>query len=205
SEGHTLFRKRVMAPGLDDRIFKSGEHSRKIGSHCLKGPWKGFPIYTLTLEERATCPIQCEHWHDCYGNKMNWSTRWSAGDSLERAIPIHIGTLAKRFPAGFIIRLHVLGDFYSVSYVKMWHNLMLKHQNLHVFGYTRRRGNDVLGVGTRLEFLENILSHRWKIRWSERGGRMGTVTSKDVTLRGKTKDGIVCPAQTDDADCCGSC
>ena len=35
-----------------------------------KGEFKGYVIYTLTLEERATCPRECYHWDDCYEPAM---------------------------------------------------------------------------------------------------------------------------------------
>src|SRR5882724_9505769 len=86
-EQTTLFPSRIRAPDFSDRLFKSGVHSRKIGSHVTKGVWAGMPIFTLTLEERATCPTACEHWSDCFGNKMHWSTRFKAGPELERILP----------------------------------------------------------------------------------------------------------------------
>lgn len=202
-EQRTLFPSRVMKPLPFVALFKDGRHSRKIGSHVTKGMWKGLPIYTLTLEERATCPTVCEHWHDCFGNKMHWSTRWKAGADLEDAIPLHIALLAKKFPKGFVIRLHVLGDFYRGGYITLWKAMMQQHPQLHVFGYTRLDRNTHLGAW--IDKLNNNYPNRWRVRWSERGGDMGTVTVSDVTSRGKIKEGIVCPAQTNDASCCGTC
>lgn len=205
----TLFPKSVGVPHVEERLFKSGHNSRKIGDRVTKGMWKGMPIYTLTLEERATCPKVCEHWRDCFGNKMHWSTRWASGPLLEKNIPIHIAALADKHPKGFVVRLHVLGDFYSSGYVWMWSMLMSQFPQLHVFGYTRRWGEDrgsiKQTIETHLSLMNDYFSTRWRVRFSERGGRMGTKTVDDVTLRGKTPDGIVCPAQTGDADCCGTC
>lgn len=199
----TLFPSRVLPAQPDIALFKSGENSRKIGSHVTKGMWKGMPIYTLTLEERSTCPKYCEHWHDCFGNKMHWSTRWEQGINLEEKIDYHLGILAKKFPGGFVVRLHVLGDFYKLRYVQWWKCMMFEYPNLHVFGYTRLERDS--RMGDMIDLLNKIYPTRWRVRWSERGGEMGTVTSEDVTLRGNTPQGIVCPAQTDDSDCCGTC
>jgi hypothetical protein len=198
-----LFPTRVQEPHYTSRLLKSGQNSRKIGSHVTKGAWKGMPIYTLTLEERATCPTICEHWHDCFGNKMHWSTRWKAGPALERGIANEITALADRHRGGFVVRLHVLGDFYSRKYVKLWESLMIRHDELHVFGYTRYEKTSF--QGRLINDMNNRFPERWVIRWSERGGELGTLTAQDVTLRGKTSDGIVCPAQTGDSDCCGTC
>lgn len=198
----TLFPNRVQAAQFEIALFKSGVNSRKIGSHVTKGAWKGMPIYTLTLEERATCPSYCEHWKDCFGNKMQWPTRWRYDARFMGVMVEHLKLLARQFPDGFVVRLHVLGDFPNPNYVNFWHMVMIVPQ-IHVFGYTR--WNKESPVGKALQKCAKEFPDRWKIRWSERGGVMGTKTSTDVTLRGNTKDGIVCPAQTNDSDCCGTC
>jgi hypothetical protein len=57
--GRTIFPGTVRAARSSDRwALTRGEHSRKIGDVILKSKWKGFPVFTLTLEERATCPEQ---------------------------------------------------------------------------------------------------------------------------------------------------
>jgi hypothetical protein len=199
----TLFPSRIKKATSDDTLFKSGKHSRKIGSHVTKGMWRGLPIYTLTLTERATCPAYCEHWHDCFGNKMHWSTRWRSGRGFESIVSANARALARSHPAGFVVRLHVLGDFYSRAYAANWASLMRELPMMRVFGYTRWRRQSPQGVV--INFLNNEYPDRWRIRWSERGGTMGTITTKDVTQRGKTDQGIVCPAQTNDTSCCGTC
>lgn len=199
----TLFPNRVVEPDWSSRLLKSGINSRKIGSHVTKGMWAGMPIYTLTLEERATCPTICEHWHDCFGNKMHWSTRWKAGPELEKILYGQVTHLCRKHPEGVVIRLHVLGDFYSVRYVKLWWSLMQTFSNLRVFGYTRYERSSPQGKW--INALNALYPLRWRIRWSERGGEMGTVTLTDIMLRGRVPEGIVCPAQTEDAACCGSC
>ena len=47
-----------------------------------KGKWKDLPIYTLTLEERATCSTDCEHWDNCYGNNVGMAHRFKANPSI---------------------------------------------------------------------------------------------------------------------------
>jgi hypothetical protein len=200
----TLFPNRVAAPDGLINLFKSGKNNRKIGSHVTKGMWAGMPVYTLTLEERATCPTVCGSWNSCYGNHMSWPTRWKAGAELERIIPGQIAVLARRHPEGFVVRLHVLGDFYSRDYVRLWGDLLFKYQELRVYGYTRREKESPEGLV--IDELNAIYSDRWRVRWSERAGEMGTTTIADVTARGRIAEGIVCPAQTEgDEVSCGSC
>ena len=99
---------------IADNFFTSGRHNRKIGQTVMKGRLKGFPIYQLSLEERATCPRDCTHWLDCYGNTMGWGRRVKHGPELEAALPGEVQAFSEQHPAGFLLRLHGLGDFYSV-------------------------------------------------------------------------------------------
>ena len=199
----TLFTKRVRKPDFADNLFKSGVNSPKIGSRVMKGSWQGMPIYTLTLEERATCYTGCEHWHDCYGNHMHWPTRWEAGPQLERMIPGQLAAMARKHPDGFVLRLHVLGDFYSRRYIRIWMDAMVDHPMMRIYGYTRWPKTSPQGKA--IEDMNRLFPQRSKIRWSEHGGEMGTVTLTDTTLRGRVPEGIVCPAQTEDSECCATC
>lgn len=203
-DGRTLFRNRVAVPDFSSMLFKSGKNNRKIGSHVSKGMWTGMPVYTLTLEERATCNPICSSWAICYGNHMQWPTRWKAGPELMRIIPGQLQTLARKHPKGYVVRLHVLGDFPSRQYVMLWRDMMAEIPQLRVYGYTRWEKSDP--IGDLIDDLNEIYPNRWRIRWSERGGEMGTVTIKDTTARGRIAQGIVCPAQTEgDEVSCGSC
>lgn len=105
-EGRTMFLKRAKPSASAPRLLISGVNNKKIGSHVTKGWMRGRPIFTLTLEERATCPRTCLHWVDCYGNSVHWPNRW------------------------------VLGDFFSRDYVHFWGNLLRQHGGLSIFGYT---------------------------------------------------------------------
>jgi len=142
--------------------------------------------------------------HNCYGNHMPFARRWAAGEALEQAIPVELTKLAKKHPGGFVVRLHILGDFYSAKYVKLWGSMMARIPQLCVYGYTRREKDSAEGIHLRM--IEDLHPGRWRIRWSERPGEMGTKVTDDVTARGKTPEGIVCPAQTEgDEVCCGNC
>lgn len=205
TEGTTLFPSQVRVPDHDSILFKPGANNVKIGSHVAKGKlWAGFPIYLLSLEERATCPRVYENWNQCYGNHMPFARRWQAGEELEREIPVQLAKLAAKHPDGFVVRLHVLGDFYDVAYVALWNLMMAQYPQLNVYGYTRREKTEL--VGERLALLSTMYPDRWKVRWSERPGEMGTYTTADTAARGVVAEGIVCPAQTEgDEVCCGTC
>lgn len=119
-EGRTTMLKRVFAPGDVPRLLISGVNSRKIGKKVTKGPWRGFPIFTLTLEERATCPRTCTEWRSCYGSNMQYARRIEHGPEFERLLLAELEAKQRAHPAGFVVRLHILGDFYSVDYANLW-------------------------------------------------------------------------------------
>jgi hypothetical protein len=80
-----LFQPRVRSDEVQ-RVLKDGHQSRKIGKFVTKGKMRGFPIFTLTLEERATCPRSCLQWATCFGNNMQAAERIVAGPELEAAL-----------------------------------------------------------------------------------------------------------------------
>jgi hypothetical protein len=202
--GRTLFMKRVMMPNRYERVLKSGHNNRKIGRRVAKGRWAGMEIYTLTLEERRTCPETCENWLDCYGNKMHHPARWTAGRQLEERLDFELSWLARRHPDGFVVWLHVLGDFYSLPYVARWLEWLIRHPELHVYGYTAHSPSSE--IGGALHTIARFHWRRFAMRFSNSGMPiMATRTSYRTELRGRTAAGIVCPAQTGDTDCCATC
>lgn len=189
-EGRTLFPSRVSDP--DERLLKSGLHSRKIGDRVVKGRWKGLPIYTLTLEERKTCPRSCHHWENCYGNRMHFPKRYRHGAGLEERLYVELSQLARTHRDGFVVRLHILGDFYSVNYVEQWRRWLTQFPQLRVFGYTARFDK----IGLALARLHGQFPDRWWVRFSHH--------DKDTWLS-TGESGITCPVQTGKTDCCGTC
>lgn len=190
--GRTRYVAMVRDVGRDS-VLKSGKNNRKIGGEVQKGRWRGFPVYTLTLEERATCPRSCGHWRDCYGNAMHWSTRWRPGPDLEDALEEELCLLNDRHPGGFVVRLHVLGDFYSQHYVAMWRLWLMLFPALNVFGYTAwPPGSE---IGAEVDALSATMWDRFAVRFSLSG----------MPERATGPDGIVCPAQTGATECCATC
>lgn len=202
--GTSLFRDgRLKSASQPEPVLKSGHNNRKIGAIIQKGRWKGYPVFTLTLEERATCPRSCAHWLDCYGNKMNWPTRWMADADLIPALDRNLSVLAREYN-NFVIRLHVLGDFYSVQYVRQWERWLDKLPGLHVYGYTAWPTSTEIG-----DLVSNIAKLRWD-RFAVRisngcGNERTTETVYSAALSGSVNGGIVCPVQTGKTECCATC
>lgn len=201
TEGRSLFPKNVKYAGEVGRLLKSGEHSRKLGSHIAKGALRGLPIYQLTLHERSTCPRSCRQWLSCYGNRMQWPrvARIEPDDDLLPKLAHEIAALRAKHER-FMVRLHLLGDFYSVAYVNFWQAALAFNRGLHVFGYTAHRSGKIATAIARM----NRGARCW-IRTSDGDpGEFRAIVVENET-HARALDAIVCPAQTGRTDCCGTC
>lgn len=197
-EGRTKFPHSIVDAADSPRLLIEGKNSRKIGNMVTKGRWAGMPIYTLTLEERATCPRSCGEWRTCYGNNMNWARRHRDDGALMPRLAQEIGALAERFPHGFVVRLHILGDFYSVEYASFWDTMLAAHPALRIFGFTAHPPSSEIG---RYLASMNADGDRCWIRFSGGPGAMGSLVIADE----RASVHVLCPAQTGKTDCCGTC
>lgn len=202
SEGRTLFPGTVVDVAASPRVLIEGHNQRKIGKTVMKGRWAGMPIYTLTLEERASCPSTCAVWNDCYGNNMPFARRHRHGAQLEERLHQELAAAQKRHPRGFVVRLHILGDFYSVPYVELWSAALKRLPALHVFGFTAHQLDTPIGDAVLRLNLDHVL--RCRLRYSDAidAGGMGAVVIDDPAAAGKA---VICPAQTEKTDCCATC
>lgn len=191
----SIFPSRVFDPDEVQRVLKTGHQSRKIGKTVQKGHLRGAPIYTLTLEERATCPRACAAWGFCYGNGMQAAERIVAGPALESALWLELLELQAAHPRGFLVRLHVLGDFYSLAYVDLWRRALIAFPALHCFGFTARECE----IGDAVRALAAADWRRFAIRTSGASGdrRASRIASDDPA--------VTCPAQLGKTDCCATC
>jgi hypothetical protein len=192
----TIFPHTVLdwSPDVDETVLKSGKQNIKIGGDVLVGPLLGAKIYTLTLEERATCPRECGLWQACYGNSMNMARRWRHSAALETAIEAEVRALCAKHEK-VLIRLHVLGDFPSFDYLALWARLLDDLDNLWVFGFTAWKPGTQIGDGVarlREAFRQNM---RFAVRTSGVTGEWGSFTIDFPTELPRLGDAIVCPAQ----------
>jgi len=191
-KGTTIFLQSVKSPTKVARLLQPGQQNAKLGGMIKKGKWSGMPIYSLTLEERKTCPKTCDQWRTCYGNNMPFANRIDHQSrkffgELEQEVKV----LASKHSGGFVVRLHVLGDFYSMAYVRFWEALLLKHKNLRIFGYTHRQKDTP--IGRAISSLNTMGA--W-VRWSDAGGSMS------ANVEG---EGITCPEQLGKTKSCSTC
>lgn len=199
----TRFPTRVLPVSAMGSILVSGHSNVKIGRDVRKGALRGYWIYTLSLEERATCPSSCEFWRTCYGNSMPLAKRVDHTHPafLERLEAEIVALLATRGRKGILIRLHALGDFYSVDYVNFWWRMLRDHPRLALFGYTARSPWDA--IGERIDYLNAAFEKRSMIRFSNAGlATMSTVHVRDDIV---PEGAFACPEQTNATACCATC
>lgn len=208
SEGRTIFPSSVTPSRESPRFLISGHNNPKLGKTVLKGPRAGWPIYQLSLEERATCPRSCAVWSECYGNAMPYARRHTPDEQFERFLVAEMITLCRAHPEGLLVRLHALGDFYSVEYVYIWARLIADFPQLHVFGYTARRTDDAdpetAKIAQAIALLTEGAWDRFAIRSSGADAparSLSIVVDQDPDL----PNVIVCPAQTEATEACASC
>lgn len=205
-EGRPLFPKSVVKAEDSPRLLVSGHNNRKIGKKVMKGEWAGMPIFTLTLAERTTCPRQCFMFERCYGDAMHWARRHEHGPELERRLAEEVAAKAAEHPEGFVIRLHVLGDFYSVAYVHHWRDLLHQHKELHVWGYTARSRKHDPEIAFLIEGMNHYYRDRWVIRFSSKDVKSGGATVfKSQSNAELHTNVIVCPAELHKSECCATC
>lgn len=194
-KGRTIFLKQVKDPCDSKRLLQPASSNGKLskGEKVIsKGKWKGMPLYSLSLEERKTCPKTCQQWATCYGNNMPFANRIDhTSSSFLTNLSGELALLATKNPLGFVIRLHVLGDFYSVPYVKFWTRMLKAHTALRIFGYTHREKNSKIGLA-----IQKLNEAGAWIRWSDAGGIMSANVDGE---------GITCPEQTGKTASCMTC
>lgn len=199
--GRSMFSSPVFDPDEVSRLLKDGHQSRKIGKEVRKGARRGWPIYTLTLEERATCPTSCKAWGFCYGNNMQAAERIVAGPELESRLWDELEQLQAKHPGGFLVRLHVLGDFYSVEYVEMWGRALAEFPALAVFGFTAR-DPETDPIGRAVFTYADSEWARFSVHFS---GAEGPVMASRLLGELGDPEAIGCPAQSGASDCCATC
>ena len=193
-EGRTAFPFTVSDPNDSTTVLKDGAFNCKLGGDVHQGWLKGAHIVSLTLEERATCPRSCQLWTACYGNSMPQSHRWNAGPELEARLRKEIPALLEKHDK-VLVRLHVLGDFYSNQYLHLWFDLLRDYPGLAVFGFTAHHPG--VGLGATIAHARKMFDYRFAIRHSGIGGKWGCFTIDFPTEKARLGDAVVCPEQVD--------
>ena len=211
----TIFNKTVKSVldgmGKTERVLKISTN-KKLNKKVTIGKYKGFPMVSLTLEERATCTSECLFWAKCYGNNMPFATRYKVDNALLNQIEKDLEYYSTKYPDGFLVRLHVLGDFPEINYVLFWESMLIKYPALHIFGYTARwyELKDKLSkdIGKEINRLRLKYDWRFAIRDSNNPHHNFTALSMESDIaktKLKNKELFICPEQLGKVNGCGDC
>jgi len=196
----TKYIKSVKVP--HKKMLKEGKANAKLGDVITIKKWKGLKIYSLTLEERVSCPDYCEQWDNCYGNNMPFGHRFD--HTHPDFLPLLREQLVKlltKHPEGIVIRLHVLGDFFDIDYCIFWVQMLIEHTNLKVFGYTHHRLSTEMGQA--VDSINRIAPDQSAIRFSD--DDTTEFSAYTESTRPLHKSGIYCPEQTGKTASCATC
>ena len=190
-------------------------HNKKLGQFISKGRHKNKYLYSLSLEERKTCPTGCFHWKTCYGNNMPFAHRFSVSNNLLVRLHKEIKLLSIKHKEGILIRLHIVGDFYSVAYVKFWKRMLSLYPNISIFGYTAR--TPYSKIGKEIVKLREKIWDRFSVRLSNNVTHKLTANSEDllseklllsknvIGLKCHSSHYVICPEQLDKTKNCANC
>ena len=152
-------------------------------------------MFTLTLEERATCPTTCTLLWECYGNSLPFSRRHEHGPALEEAIAGEIRKHLATRPDGIVVRLHLLGDFYSANYAAFWLTLIRRHRRLRVFGYTAHPADSDIGriiMAGNAEYAPRDKRNMLCSKLFPGGSMLLNGTNSPGEFRADTADWVIC-------------
>lgn len=198
----TRYRKGVKPASLN--MLKRGKQNKKLGDKISVKMWKGMIMYSLSLEERATCPTDCEQWDNCYGDNMPFAHRFDHTDpNFTNYLEHQLSSLNDKHKEGFVVRLHVLGDFYNSKYVAQWQLWLTQFENLRVFGYTHHKTDSQLG--SMITDTANLHSDRFRIRYSDDDSTSFNASVVQTITEALARPGIVCPEQNKFTDSCATC
>ena len=201
----TIYKKNIH--DLNEYKFKTIKDSTniKLGKKVIKGMYNNYKLKTVTLIERETCPSDCIHWSDCYGNNMPFAHRMKHNDQnlLQKRIYNELLNSTNQL---LLIRLHVLGDFFNVKYVKFWSIMLNTFKNIAIYGYTANNINSKIELSRDIakEIIKLNYSKHSHIRFSNDLTNSFSANSYDVVKPVKGKS-ILCPVQENKTANCGTC
>lgn len=209
-KGVSLHHHKVQPVTPETEVVSSAVSNSKIGRYMLspsKHAWA--EIFTVTWEERKTCPRSCTHWTDCYTNNTPLMRRKDYDLAREEEIlalmEAQLVTHLERIKTPYLyVRLHQAGDFPTVRYVEWWSDVLTRYPRIHVFGYTH--WPEESPIGRAVQRLNNAWWHtRWRIFQSSSGQPNRGANTFHTAAEAKAAGNMPCPEQVGRVPTCGEC
>jgi len=181
-----------------------------------KGIFKGSPLFYLSMVERLTCPTSCNAWSSCYGNNTPFMHRIDPfnedkeiNGAFKDALQSDLRSLEIKY-GSFVVRLHELGDFFSVEYVELWESFLFYFEGLKIFGYTHQEDPEILNA---IDRINKSYHGRFNIMQSDNP----TITNRPYamidTLENRLEyptafnkdNAVICPEQEGKTASCNTC
>ncbi len=204
----SLFSATIVDPEESPRLLVDGNQQRKLGPRVEVGRWTGMPFYALTLVERESCPTNCLAWALCYGNHMSMARRHRLTPAIMPLLATELDKLDRRHPGGYVVRLHVLGDFgapededLAFAYVDFWRDQLIARPALRVFGFTAHLPETP--VGAAVQGMTSFTDRCWIRHSGTRRGRYGSVVIREGEAA--PPGVVVCPFERGKVKDCGHC
>ena len=201
----TIYKKSIHDLNKYDHDIVKNSTNIKLGKKVIKGMYNDYKMKTVTLTERKTCPEDCIHWEDCYGNNMPFAHRIDHNDQnlLQKRIYNELLNSTNKL---LLIRLHILGDFFNVKYVKFWSIMLNTFKNIALWGFTANNINSKISLSRNIakEIIKLNYSEHSHIRFSNDLTNKFSGNSYDIVKPVKGES-IVCPVQENKTANCGTC
>jgi len=191
--------------------------NKKTGLSGQKFDW----VFVWNLPLRVTCPGASDWCNEhCYNSdnrkdvypmekwQRNWWWAINEPSLLQAKI---IQQLESKKDKRIGVRFHSCGDFYSVEYIKMWHEICSAFSQVRFWGYSRSWAvPDLLCHINELANLENVnLFASWDSSMTEApiGWNRSIVasTNDEVKQYQLVGNAYICPEQYKQIDCCADC
>jgi hypothetical protein len=186
-----------MVPTLGNKV-----KAKSITTVIRKGPWRGMPMFSLTLEEKRFCPPECpltQKKQGCYGDLMFLAKRCDpeVADFYPQLIK-DLQIIQDRYSRGFVVRLHELGDFFSERYLLFWYHALQHFPALKIFGYSHTGGK----LSQLLDLMQN---DRWRILSSNDLQKTTRPRAWIIDPDNPPDDLVICPQQIHKTPSCSLC
>jgi hypothetical protein len=189
---------RIPVPGISQILAPATNNpklSRPSQPRWVAGRWRGMWMFTVYLEELATCLSNAcppEVKRLCFAHWVPFAVRWTWCPTFFPALDYNLEEAQHEFREGFTVDLHSSGDFPDLEYLEDWIERLDRFPALHLWGNTAHRRESE--IGWEIDCLNRTMRDRVAIHFS---GESGDMSSRilGVTIEPAAATGLfMCPA-----------